>query len=121
MHRNIESDLQVYDLVLETDTVGAKSDVVTCNNLPMTVEKSDAVTEKYVYDFYYIDQENFDVGAYMDGLMSVQPYYHEAADELDESDSPVDDEDSNDENHCGNEYPTTEEESEPSDEYNSIL
>ena len=116
MHRNVDSDLQVYDLVLETDAAAVKPDVVTCNNVPMTVEKSDAVPDKYVYDFYYIDQGNFDVGAYMDGLMSVQPYFHEAEDELDESESPVDDEDSNDENHCGNEYPTTEEESEPSDE-----
>lgn len=45
---------------------------------------------------------------------SVQPYFHEAEDDMEDSDHADDDEDSNEENHCGNEYPSTEEESDHS-------
>ena len=45
---------------------------------------------------------------------SVQPYLHEAEDDMEDSDHADDDEDSNEENHCGNEYPSTEEESDHS-------
>ena len=77
MHRNVDSDLQVYDLVLEMGGVTAQPEIVTCNDVPMTVEKSgpSPEQEKYVYDFYYIDQENLDIGAYIDGLMRLPIIY----------------------------------------------
>lgn len=84
--------------------------------------------ENYVYDFYYSDQGTFD-DSYIDKLMrlifnsfllsnewflnsvllSVQPYQIEFEDYEGSDDNSDDSENSNRENHFGNEYPDSSE------------
>lgn len=71
--RNIDTPsdhiFKVYDLVLESDN-SFKADVVTCNGIPLDVEKCEVQKdkEKYVYDFYYSDRGTVD-DSYIDRLM----------------------------------------------------
>lgn len=69
--RNIEDaevPVKVYDLVPEGEPP-AGDDAVTCNGVPLVVEKN-TLEEKvqYVYDFYYSDVGTFD-DTYIDQLM----------------------------------------------------
>jgi len=99
---------------------GPAPERLSCNGVEMIreyISKPEA-EEDYVYDVYFAEQS--DLGdfndALYDGLVSVQPFcfgdsefmydeYREDANEF----KFEDDEDSNDEDHRGNEYPDTDE------------
>lgn len=69
----LDNKFKVYDLVLEKED-HLKSGTVTCNGIPLMVEKNEIAqveepSEKYVYDLYFSDIKGAIDDSYIDSLM----------------------------------------------------